>query len=112
MKTARDSALSFLEVLKSTPAARAQGRLLNTADRDLAALLLQLEEGEREAVYRAVSPAKAEKLRAEISRMRRVRLEASAVERIAEHLSEHLSSDRPLGRASRYFRPHRPEGSD
>jgi hypothetical protein len=112
MKTARDHALAFLEALKGTTPQQAQARLLNTADRDLAALLFHLEEAERDLVYRAVSPAKAERLRAELVRMRHIRLDAGTVARIAEHLSEHLSADRPLGPASRYFRPHRPAGGD
>jgi hypothetical protein len=107
METARDSALSFLETLRATAPQQAQGRLLNTADRDLAALLFHLEEPEREEVYRSVSRAKAEGLRAELGRMRHVRLDAGTVSRIAAHLSEHLTADRPLGRASRYFRPRR-----
>jgi hypothetical protein len=108
VKTARDAALAFLEALRGTPAQKAQGRLLDTADRDLAAVLFHLEEEERSPVYRAVSPAKAERLRSELVRMRHVRLDADTVERIADHLARHLSSDRPLGPASRYFRPHRP----
>ena len=107
MNTARDFAVGFLEALRATPANQAQGRLLNTADRDLAALLFHLEEGEREEVYRSVSRAKAEGLRAELLRMRHVRLDAETVSRIAAHLSEHLTADRPLGRASRFLRPRR-----
>jgi hypothetical protein len=105
---ARDAALAFMRVLETTPPQRAQARLLNTADRDLAALLFPLEEEEREAVYRAVSPAKAERLRSELVRMRHVRLDGDTVSRIAAHLTEHLNSDRPLGPISRYFRPHVP----
>jgi hypothetical protein len=107
VKTAREAALGFLEALKGAPPNQAQSRLLNTADRDLAALLFQLEEGERSPVYAAVSPAKAERLRSELLRMRHVRLNAETVSRIAEHLIEHLAADRPLGPASRYFRPRR-----
>jgi hypothetical protein len=109
VKTARESALGFLEVLRVTAPQKAQGRLLNTADRDLAALLFHLEEEERDLVYRAVSPAKAERLRSELVRMRHVRLDADTVGRVALHLAEHLSADRPLGRASRYLRPRRSE---
>jgi hypothetical protein len=109
VRAARDYALGFLEALRGTPAAQAQGRLLNTADRDLAALLFHLEEEERGQVYRLVSPAKAEKLRSELERMRHVRLDAETVGRIAAHLSEHLAADRPLGRASRYLRPRKPQ---
>ena len=108
MLTARDAVLKFLEVLRATPAHRAQARLLNTADRDLAALLFHLEEVEREVVYSSVSSAKAERLRSELVRMRHVRLDAETVSRIADHLSEHLSADSPLGPASRFFRPRRP----
>jgi hypothetical protein len=106
MDTARDSALGFLKALEATPAVRAQTRLLNTADRDIAALLFHLEEEERGIVYGAVGAAKADKLRAELVRMRHVRLGAETVARIAEHLAEHLRADRPLGPASRFFRPH------
>jgi hypothetical protein len=106
---ARDAARAFIEVLESTPPLRAQARLLNTADRDLAALLFPLEEAEREVVYRVVGPAKAERLRSELVRMGHVRLDAETVSRIAAHLSEHLRSERPLGPISRYFRPRRPD---
>jgi hypothetical protein len=109
MRTARESALAFVNALKSTPAARAQSRLLNTASRDLAALLFHLEEHEREAVYAIVSPVKAADIQAELGRMRHVRLGPETVAAIAEHLIEHLSSDRPLPPASRYFRPRRSE---
>jgi hypothetical protein len=108
MKTARDAAIEFIEALRSTPAVQAQGRLLNTANRDLAALLFHLSDEERESVYGAVSPAKAQSLRDELLRMRHVRLDAETVIRIAEHLTEHLSADRPLGPASRYFKPRSP----
>jgi hypothetical protein len=108
MKTARESAQEFIEVLKATPPLRAQSRLLNTADRDMAALLFHLEEEERALVYGAVGAAKAERLRAELVRMRHVRLGADTVARIAEHIALHLSADRPLGPASRFFRPHAP----
>jgi hypothetical protein len=108
MKTARDAALGFLDALRATPAKRAQDRLLNTANRDLAAVLFQLAEEERDLVYRAVSPAKEESLRAELLRMGHVRLDVETVSRIAEHLAAHLSADRPLGPASRFFRPRPP----
>jgi hypothetical protein len=104
--TARDAARAFLEALRATPALRAQSRLLNTADRDLAALLFPLEEEERGEVYRAVGPAKTDRLRSELVRMGHVRLDADTVSRIAAHLALHLRADRPLGPISRYFRPH------
>jgi hypothetical protein len=110
MTNARDAALGFLEVLRATPAAQAQGRLLNTANRDLAAILYALSEEERELVYGLVSPAKGKSLRDELMRMGHVRLDVQTVSRIAEHLSEHLSADRPLGPASRFFRPHKDRG--
>jgi hypothetical protein len=110
MTTARDAALAFLEVLSATPALRAQARMLNTADRDLAALLFPLEEGERDPMYRAVGPVKAERLRSELVRMGHVRLDGDTVSRIAAHLSEHLRAERPLGPASRYFRPRATDG--
>lgn len=107
MVTARDAARGFLEALRATPANRAQDRLLNTADRDLAALLFPLQEDERAQVYRVVSPAKAERLRSELLRMAHVRLDGETVSRIASHMTAHLSSDKPLPPASRYFKPHR-----
>lgn len=108
-RSAREAALAFLEVLRATPPLRAQSRLLNTADRDLAALLFPLEEEERDRVYGSVGPAKAERLRSELVRMGHVRLDGDTVSRIAEHLAEHLRADRPLGPASRYFRPRKPD---
>lgn len=107
MITAREAALGFLESLRATPANRAQDRLLNTADRDLAALLFPLKEEERDQVYRIVSPAKAERLRSELVRMVHVRLDGEIVSRIATHMTAHLSADKPLPPASRYFKPHK-----
>ncbi len=109
MTTARQAALSFLDAFEGTSPRRAQSRLLNTADRDLAALLYQLKEDERSRIYGAVGRGKAERLRSELVRMAHVRLDADTVSRIAAHLSEHLRSDRPLGPISRYFRPARRE---
>ncbi len=106
---AREAALSFIDALASTPAVRAQNRLLNTADRDLAAVLYPLEEGERDPVYLAVGSAKAARLRSELARMGHVRLDGEIVSRIAAHLAEHLSAERPLAPASRYFKPKTPK---
>jgi hypothetical protein len=109
---AHEAALAFMKILESTPPLRAQARLLNTADRDLAALLFALSEDEREPVYLAVGPGKSGRLRSELVRMGHVRLDAETVSRIAAHLAEHLGADRPLGPASRYFRPRRPSDAE
>jgi len=95
MTTARDAALGFLDAVQGAPAVIAQSRLLNTADRDLAALLFHLEEGERDLVYRIVGRAKAERLRSELVRMRHVKLGPETVSRIASHLEAHLKGERP-----------------
>ncbi len=108
MRTARDAAAAFLEALIATPGQHAQNRLLNTADRDLAAILFHLQEEERESVYRVMGPAKSARLRSELIRMGHVRLDDETVARISAHLVEHLGSDKPLGSASRYFRPRKP----
>jgi NADPH-dependent 2,4-dienoyl-CoA reductase/sulfur reductase-like enzyme len=107
MQTARDASLAFLEAARAAPKNLAQSRLLNTADRDLGALLFPLTEEERAYIYALVGPAKTEKLYGEVQRMRHVRLSGDTVGRIAAHIISHLSGDRPLGPASRYFRPHR-----
>lgn len=107
--SARDAALSFLETATAAPRNIAQSRLLNTADRDLAALLFPLSEEERGAIYSLVGRGKTERLRGEVERMRHVRLGEETVSRIAEHLARHISGDRPLGPASRYFKPRRPD---
>ncbi len=109
MKSVRDPSRAFLAALRETPALRAQERLLNTADRDLVFVMFPLSEEERSSVYALVSAAKAEKLRAELVRMRHVRLDPDAVQRIASHLIAHLASDRPLGPVSRYFKPGGPD---
>lgn len=105
----RQAALPFLEALDAAPPVQAQARLLAAANRDLAAVLHALGEEERRRVYALVSPAKAEELRAEIGRMGHVFLDAEAVAQIARHLAGHISSERPLGPATRYYRPRRPD---
>jgi len=95
----------FFAALRATPPKIATSRLLNTADRDLGALLRHADENEVQEVLALLSPAKRERIVAEIARMRRVRLSPATIDRIARHLAEHLSGDRPLGPASRYFKP-------
>jgi hypothetical protein len=95
----------FFAALRSTPATIAQSRLLNTADRDLGALLRHAEKVEVQEVLAFLGDAKRARIIDEISRMRRVRLPPETIERIANHLATHLSGDRPLGPASRYFKP-------
>ena len=95
----------FFAALRATPAKIATARLLNTADRDLGALLRHAEEGEVQEVLALLSEAKRERIIAEISRMHRVRLPPATIGRIARHLAAHLSGDKPLGPASRYFKP-------
>lgn len=95
----------FFSVLRSTPAKIATSRLLNTADRDLGAILRYAEEAEVGEVLALLSEAKRERIVVEIERMRRVRLPPETIGRIARHLAAHLGGDRPLGPASRYFKP-------
>jgi len=103
---ARAAALPLLEAVRAAPPAAAQSRLLNTADRDLAALLRAATEEDRREVLAFVGAAKEKRVREELVRMSHVRLPPETVARLAEHLSAHVSGDRPLGPASRYFRPH------
>ena len=107
MITAREAALRFLDSAVAAPRVIAQSRLLNTADRDLAALLFPLEEEERCRIYAIVGEGKTRRLRGEVERMRHVKLSAETVDRIARHLDAHLKGERPLGPASRYFKPHK-----
>ena len=95
----------FFSALRSTPAKLATSRLLNTADRDLGAILRYAEASELEEVLALLSPAKRDRIQSEVERMRRVRLPSETIGRIARHLAAHLQSDRPLGPASRYFKP-------
>jgi len=108
--SAREAALPFLEALRAAPPAIAQSRLLNTADRDLGVVLHALGEEEVQEVLRFVGAAKAGRLREEIARMLHVRLEPETIATVARHLAAHLGGDRPLGPASRYFRPRRDLG--
>ncbi|HTX74499.1 MAG TPA: hypothetical protein VMC79_16835 [Rectinemataceae bacterium] len=105
---AADSAARFMDAVRSVSRATAQSRLLNTKDRDVAAVLQAAADEDRIEVLTLVGPAKAERLRGEIERMRHVRLGAETIATIAEHLCAHIVGERPLGSASRYFRPHRP----
>ena len=95
----------FFAALRSTPAKIATSRLLNTADRDLGALLNKASDEEVAEVLAFLSEAKRGRIVAEIARMRRVRLPPETIGRIARHLARHLSGDQPLGPASRYFKP-------
>ena len=95
----------FFAALRATPAKTATSRLLNTADRDLGALLRYAEESEVQEVLVLLSEAKRERIVAEIGRMRRVHLPPETIGRIARHLAAHLGGDRSLGPASRYFKP-------
>lgn len=97
---------AFLEALRAAPPKLAQSRLLNTADRDLAALLSAAGEEERAEVLAHVGAAKAKRVREELVRMGHVRLPPETIARIAAHLAAHVGGDKPLGPASRYFRPH------
>jgi hypothetical protein len=98
---------AFLEALRAAPPKLAQSRLLNTADRDLAALLSAATEEDLREVLSFVGAAKEKRVREELVRMSHVRLPPETLARLAEHLSAHVSGDRPLGPASRYFRPRR-----
>ena len=94
----------FFTALRSTPAKTATSRLLNTADRDLGAILRYADEAEVQEVLAFLSAAKRERIVAEIGRMRHVRLPPETIGRIARHLAAHLGGERPLGPASRYFK--------
>jgi len=63
------------------------------------------QEVDREFIYSLVGMAKADYLKEEIPRMRIVRLDLKMLTHIVEHLAEHLSSDKPLKSATRFFRP-------
>ncbi len=102
-----DAPSLFFEAVRSAPRATAQSRLLATADRDLAAVLSVACAEDLALVLALVGPAKKKRLEEEIARMRHVRLSPATLERIATHLSVHVSGDKPLGPASRYFKPAR-----
>jgi hypothetical protein len=104
---AREAALPFLEATRAAPPATAQARLLSSADRDLAVILWALAEEERAEVLALVGSAKATRLSDELERMAHVRLPPETVGAVARHLSAHVSGDRPLGPASRFFKPAR-----
>lgn len=97
----------FWEALRGTERRQAQSRLLNTADRDLAALLSAAGDSEREEVFALLSPTKTARLKDELLRMAHVKLAPETLGRIARHLAAHVSGDRSLGPASRYFKPAR-----
>ena len=97
-----------MAAVRSVAPSMAQSRLLNTKDRDLAAVLRAAGEADRAEIYALVGPSKTERLKGEIERMGHVRLGAEAIMSISAHLCAHILGDHPLGPASRYFRPHRP----
>jgi hypothetical protein len=99
------SLLDLLEVLRSTARPIAQSRLLNTADRDVAAVLSAAQPPEREEVLSLMGPAKRRRIEEELERMTHVRLPPETIDRLARHLAAHLAADKPLGPGSRYFKP-------
>ena len=104
---AREAALPFLEAARQADRAVAQARLLNSADRDLAVALWPLEEAERAEILALVGEAKARRLADELERMEHVRLPPETIGAVALHLAAHIAGDRPLGPASRYYKPAR-----
>ena len=104
---ARAAALPLLEAVRAAPPAAAQSRLLNTADRDLAVVLWALEEAERTEILAVLGKAKATRPEDELVRMAHVRLSPETVGAVASHLAAHVAGDRPLGPASRFFKPAR-----
>ena len=98
----------FMDTVRSVRPTQAQSRLLNTKDRDLAAVLFSANELDRGEIYALVGEAKAARLRLELDHMGHVHLDPETVDRISSHLCDHIVSEHPLGSASRYFRPHRP----
>jgi hypothetical protein len=106
-EVAREAAMPFFEAIDTAPFTTAQTRLLNTADRDLAVVLSPLSADERERVFALVGAAKAKRLQDELVRMTHVRLDPATISAVARHLAAHIIGEKPLGPASRYFRPHR-----
>lgn len=102
-----DAIAELMATIHSVSPTRAQSRLLNTKDRDIAAVLYAASESDRAEVYSIVGLAKRDRIRGEIERMRHVRLGAETISIIAAHLCAHIAGERPIGSASRYFRPHR-----
>jgi hypothetical protein len=108
MKADKEAAHPLIEAIRGASPALAQSRLLNTTDRDLAAVLHSLSEEERAEVLALVGPAKSARLNDELERMEHVRLSPETIRTIAGHLAAHVSGERPLGPASRFFKPYRP----
>jgi hypothetical protein len=102
---AREAALPLLAATRQADRATAQARLLCSSDRDLAVALWPLEEAERAELLELVGAAKARRLSDELERMEHVRLPPETVGAVALHLAAHISGDRPLGPASRYYKP-------
>jgi hypothetical protein len=100
-----DAPPSIFSAILGTPRATAQARLLSTADRDLAAVLSVASADDAALVLALVGPAKRKRLEEELARMRHVRLSPATIERISAHLAAHVAGDKPLGPASRYFKP-------
>lgn len=99
----------FIEALRGAARPIAEARLLNTADRDLAAVLSPASPAERTEVLAFLGAAKRRRIEEELERMAHVRLAPETVERLARHLTAHVSGDKPLGPGSRYFRPVTPD---
>lgn len=84
----------FWDALRGTERRQAQSRLLNTSDRDLAALLSVAGAAEREEVFALLSPTKTNRLKDELLRMAHVKLAPETLGRIAGHLAAHVAGER------------------
>lgn len=84
---------------------QAQLRLTSAQDKDLALVLAQMADIDRELVLVRVSEAKALRVRDHIRRLAHVRYSSTAYETALKLLARHLESDKALPGMKSYFRP-------
>ena len=100
-----NSPRNLLTAISKLDFKQAQLRLTSAQDKDLALVLAQMADIDRELVLARVSEAKALRVRDHMGRFKHVRYSPDAYENALKLLIRHLESDKPLPGMKSYFRP-------
>lgn len=95
---------AILDLLRVLPAADAQNRLMRSTDRDLAMVLVYLPEDRRRAFLSHVGSAKEQRVKLEMERLSRSRLQYRYYEQACAAILGVLRGSQPRGGRS-FYRP-------